>query len=279
VTSRPVGAPRERRGDDHKIGSYLPGAYQTMIRTLNAFILPLIYVGAQLLWYTLFRALEPVVTTDTAIRTQRKRRAWVLTIPISFFFGFVAGPYFGYRLIAAMLEGAPVVASFLNQTSIFAIHSVTFMMSFLALDIIVGVLEYREFLGMDTAWIHHTAYFLLYGYLFLTRRTHYVLIGACCEIPTFILALGVLVPRLRQDLAFGVTFFFTRIVWFLVLAIVYMIPSYNTRLLFVEWIIPTVSSTSLHIWWFSKWYGGLGKASKLAKKEVEGEKVEGKKVE
>jgi hypothetical protein len=243
-----------------------------MLKTMNAFILPLLYVGAQMLWYTIYRALEPVVTTESAVRTQRKRRAWILTIPISFFFGFIAGPYFGYRLIAAMLEGAPVVASFLNLTSVFAVHCVTFMMSFLALDIVVGVLEYREFLGMDTAWIHHTAYFILYGYLLFTRRTHYVLIGACCEIPTFIMALGVLVPSMRQDLAFGVTFFFTRIVWFLVLAIVYIIPTYNTKLHVVEWIVPTVASTTLHIWWFSKWYAGLGKASKRAAKVEGGEK-------
>lgn len=195
-----------------------------------------------------------------------KKRAWLLTLPVSFIFGFIVGPYHVWTVLAAMFQGSQKVSDYLAATyptgEWAAVHMITFML----LDLGVGCLEYPSELRFDTGYIHHSMYLILYSYLYLSRKTNFLLIGACCEIPTFIMAAGILFPTLRSDLAFGFTFFLTRIFWFVVVFVVFCNSKYNPGVsvwwglslglpgLYVcEFAPPVLAATLVHCLWFSQW--------------------------
>jgi len=218
-------------------------------------------VGAMLLWYGACRALErpPPPGDAPALARVRRARAWFLTLPISFYFGFVVGPVWAVRLLAALHAGAPAVFSFLSTESDVGRSAAVAMVTFMVLDLAVGVLEYREQIQVSTGWAHHFLYTVLYCELLRRGGTQFVIAGACCEMPTFIMALGVVVPAQRRDMAFGVTFFFTRIVWFVLLLCVYAVPAYNELVPPVLFVPPLVAAIAMHCWWWRGWLVGQGR--------------------
>jgi hypothetical protein len=83
--------------------------------------------------------------------------------------------------------------------------------SFMILDLIVGLVDYRKQIDLVSGYIHHALYLLL---MFIALTSHWctaVSVHHVLELPTLILALGSVFPALRADLAMGVTFFATRI--------------------------------------------------------------------
>ena len=181
------------------------------------FLLPCLLF--QLSFYALLRFLFP----------ERKKRAWILTLAVSTLFGILVGPLYVYRFALALFSSTPAasIGRMLAVESWLDALSASFMVVFLALDLTIGQIDYREFIQFDTGYIHHAVYLPIYLTMLYFRLTPLLLLGACCELPTFIMALGILFPSLRQDLGFGVTFFFTRIVWFVVLLLVYLHPVCN----------------------------------------------------
>lgn len=187
-----------------------------MIPALNPFLLPCALFQVAL--YALARCALPT----------RKARAWALTLAVATLFGFVIGIPNAYALTAALLTGDPAkVAALLSTETPFGRFCATYMVTFLALDLAIGVIDYSEQLQLLSGYVHHVAYCALYSYLLYWGKTQFVLVGAICEVPTAIMALGTIAPALRQDAGFGVSFFFTRIVWFVVLLVVYCLPQYN----------------------------------------------------
>ena len=187
-----------------------------MIPTLNPYLLPSALFQTAL--YAFARCALPT----------RKARAWALTLAVATLFGFVIGIPNAYALSAALLTGDPApVAALLSTETPFGRFCASYMVAFLALDLAIGVVDYPEQLQLLSGYVHHVAYFLLYSYLIYRGKTQFLLVGAICEVPTAIMALGTIVPALRQDAGFGVSFFFTRIVWFVVLLVVYCLPQYN----------------------------------------------------
>ena len=173
----------------------------------------------QLSFYSLLRFLFPA----------RKQRAWILTLAVSTLFGLFIGPLYVYRFSLALFSDAPAasIGRMLGAESWLDTFCASFMVVFLALDLSIGQVDYRDLIQLDTGYIHHAVYLPIYLFMLHFRLTPLLLLGACCELPTFIMALGILFPSLRQDLGFGVTFFFTRIVWFIVLLLVYLHPVCN----------------------------------------------------
>jgi hypothetical protein len=243
------------------------------------FLLPALLF--QLTFYALLRPLFPAP----------RQRAWILTLAVSALFGLLVGPLYLLTFFTALAHPSPAAAlgRALEAEGWPDAAAASFMITFLALDITIGRLDYAEHLRLDTGYIHHAVYLPIYSYMLYFGFTPFLLLGACCEVPTFIMALGTLFPGLRQDLAFGVTFFFTRIVWFIVLLAVYLHPVANTRvrgraargpappmhdalsfllprmslapshtlprpqLSIYLYLPPTLAALMLHLWWFSKW--------------------------
>ncbi|KAI8646761.1 hypothetical protein BD408DRAFT_439854 [Parasitella parasitica] len=89
----------------------------------------------------------------------------------------------------------------------------TFFMTFLVVDLVIGVVFYRSKIDMLTGWIHHITYLLVLSWGIHNRLTAVFIMMCSLEVPTFILALGSVRSQLRQDYVFAATFLTTRIVF------------------------------------------------------------------
>ena len=93
------------------------------------------------------------------------------------------------------------------------------------------------------------------------------------ELPTLIMALGSIDSRLRSDMAFGLTFFLTRIVWHaMAVGNVLILPA-NHPMNHMAWF--GCLTMALHLYWFTKWvakYALKGKGERIPKGEKEGGK-------
>lgn len=226
-------------------------------------------VAVQLAWYALMRLTERAPASPADAAATRRKRAWFMTLPIALLFGWIVGPAYVAQLLAALAEGAPAVVAFLRTENDVGRACALSMIAFMSLDILVGVVDYREQIQLTTGWIHHILWSMLYITVYRMGGTQYVIAGACCEMPTFLMALGTVWPGLRQDLLFGATFFFTRIVWFAVLLVVYSISAYNTWLPAHLYVGPIVAALAMHIYWFRSW--GIGQLKRAKKAKVAAE--------
>ena len=88
------------------------------------------------------------------------------------------------------------------------------------------------------------------------------------QVPTFVLALGSLMPRLRSDAFFALSFFATRIVLHIALCVTLAIQRHKVTngsfgpAIIMACILP------LHAYWFSGCVKGLLKRAKTAEKSV-----------
>lgn len=237
---------------------------------VDAFSEVTFYAGAMglLLWYALCRSLEcgPRAITAGDLDKLRRIRSWYLTLPISIVFGYVLGPSYMMQLVVALLDGPPAVVAFLTTENAVARGAAMCICAFFVLDLVVGVIEYRDKLQMSTGWVHHSLYYVLYTYLYSIGGTQYLIAGACCEIPTSIMALGTIFPALRNDIAFGLTFFVTRICWFVLLLAVYCTPAYNTFLPLYIATPPLIAAIGMHLWWMRLWFVGMSLRARIAAK-------------
>jgi hypothetical protein len=79
------------------------------------------------------------------------------------------------------------------------------------LELVLGVVEYREFLFLGTTWVHHSLYLPLMTWLLAKRMTGAFTSLIVNELPTFMLAVGTLHRPWRTDLAFGIVYGATRL--------------------------------------------------------------------
>lgn len=95
-----------------------------------------------------------------------------------------------------------------------------------------------------------------------------VIVFMANEFPTFILALGTVVPSLRNDLGFGLSFLATRVMyhgWLTAKTLMLKNPPYEVR-----WCV--VLPMILHVWWFHAWCKGqMKRMKKSAAAEGKGE--------
>ncbi|CEP12619.1 hypothetical protein [Parasitella parasitica] len=89
----------------------------------------------------------------------------------------------------------------------------TFFMTFLVVDLVIGVVFYRSKIDMLTGWIHHITYLLVLSWGIHNQLTAVFIMMCSLEVPTFILALGSVRSELRRDYVFAATFLTTRIIF------------------------------------------------------------------
>ena len=143
----------------------------------------------------------------------------------------------------------------------FSQFNVVFFFSYLFLDTLYGLFEYRAAFDMLSGWIHHLFYLVFLSHAYLLGYTVSFNTIAIMELPSIILSGRRLFPKyLRQDLLFGVLFFSTRIVYHGYL--LYRIGSERTKVN----IFPTIFAIwILHWYWFSQWCKNLLKRSNFFK--------------
>jgi len=130
------------------------------------------------------------------------------------------------------------------------------------MDIALGSIFYSRHFSILTTYFHHTIFTWLMVFAitthggFVNTPTPFVpsfVIALIEEIPTFLLALGTVFPVFRSDLAFGVTFFWLRIVFHLFYLSYCLSWSVYQPII---WMF--VLSTVLHVMWFKDWITGQG---------------------
>ena len=123
-------------------------------------------------------------------------------------------------------------------------------------DLLFGLLFYPSHIQFLTGWFHHgifiwMMYFSCTGSgLFLTAHPFasafvYMLIE---ELPTFLLALGSVLPDFRTDLGFGVTFFLLRICYHAYIVSFAYISKFHTPGMCLYYLTLT-----MHLNWFYGW--------------------------
>lgn len=135
-------------------------------------------------------------------------------------------------------------------------------------DLGFGLLCYRKYLDPLTAYVHHTVFIWIMitattgngGFITAEKFAPSFLYMLVEELPTFLLGLGMVVPALRTDIGFGVTFFLLRIVYHAYFFTYSIVCGADT-------VIPVLYSLTmcLHLFWFYSWVTKYG--SKLLKKE------------
>jgi hypothetical protein len=207
-------------------------------------------------------------------RQDRKRLAWVISCVNSatmLFHGIIF-------LVARSSDLLKIItwesssSSFFQQRDNFSAYLCTWFAVANVWDVVFGLFFYREKLDPLTAYVHHTV-FVWICYASVTGDGIFINVDpfstafifmAIEELPTFLLALGIVVPKFRTDLGFGLTFFVFRLVFHL------LIFSYAYH----QGISSTLTvlfglTMALHLHWFINWAAKYGKkALQMKQKKV-----------
>lgn len=156
-------------------------------------------------------------------RKDTKRLAWTISLVNSFAMTVVGIIYLWYKfpqfdsIFSYGTNGRDHIHSINNYATLtclwFGLAN--------AFDLVFGTIFYPKYCGLITAYVHHTVFIWIMwtcttGNGFFTTCApfaslfHLLLIE---ELPTFLLSLGSMVPSLRTDLGFGVTFFLFRVLY------------------------------------------------------------------
>lgn len=131
----------------------------------------------------------------------------------------------------------------------------------LVCDLAFGIIFYPKQMDFLTAYFHHSLYiYFMYfaitgdGYFFHSKPwTSCFLFFLPAELPTFLLGLGTIVPKFRNDLLFGITFFCTRIVMHIYL-LTYSYMSQTAPIVLIFGVLTLL----MHLQWFYGWFTKYG---------------------
>ena len=119
-------------------------------------------------------------------------------------------------------------------------------------DLALGAVYYRKLINIASGWVHHSVYTVLFAIVLHNRWTHIAATGAIFELPTLIMGMASMFPKLRSNIGFTVTFLITRV--FFHAAIIYALATdRGLNAPFIEGSYMPVSMVSLpfpmHLWW------------------------------
>lgn len=127
-------------------------------------------------------------------------------------------------------------------------------------DLTLGAIYYRKLVNIASGWVHHTVYIGLFLYVLHRRWTYIAATGAIFELPTFVMGIACMFPRLRSNIGFTSTFFLTRIFFHFALILTMASPK-GRQAAFVDgsWA-PFFCITlpfPMHLWWGYKAIRGM----------------------
>ncbi|KAF8186545.1 hypothetical protein K438DRAFT_1835785 [Mycena galopus ATCC 62051] len=138
-----------------------------------------------------------------------RQRAWILTTLASSVMTAFALPCVRDYLTMGGVRGV--------EARVWSVGVNRFFQAYLTADMLVGGLCYRSQIGLLTGWVHHVLYILITETAIRSGWAHLFCLAAVMELPTFILGASTLLPALRSNVVFALTFFATRIAFHLVL--------------------------------------------------------------
>lgn len=200
-------------------------------------------------------------------KVKTKMRAWLLTF-VTAVCCSATSIYPTYNLLTKWYFADPstrvgTIKDYMMRDSAeeFTREICVFFIAHCLCDLVVGLYDYPSHFGIVTGWIHHTVYIGLMISFLALGCTRMFAAMATNEIPTMILALGVIHPPFRADWGFGMTFLFTRIIFF-----TYMWYEAITSGLHMGFCALQGLLLALHCVWFLDWCVGMMKRSKKGKR-------------
>jgi hypothetical protein len=190
-----------------------------------------------------------------------RKRAWILTFFSAFGLVIQCFDFLRRRQVFPNLFLSPNISIDILYLSYLSPNegkiAVLYFAAHCMLDLLVGVFDYHENLGLITGFLHHTAFIL---FLPLTLYSHIegaFLLLCLNEIPTLILSLGQMFRLFRQDLLVGISFFLIRVIYTLTYTLLVVIKDTNEGKPYLLTILLPICI--LHIIWFRDWYRGYSK--------------------
>ncbi|KAJ7778957.1 hypothetical protein B0H16DRAFT_1500597 [Mycena metata] len=166
-----------------------------------------------------------------------RQRAWILTTIASAVMTLASLPFVrDYTL--ALRAGGGVADVQLRTPAAVAVNR----------DMFMGGMYYRDQIGVLAGWMHHTVYVGITEIAIRSAWAHIFCFAACMELPTLFLLLGLatLLPPLRSNALFALTFLLTRILLHLVLHLSYAAaPATRVPAGILALVFP------LHMMWFA----------------------------
>jgi hypothetical protein len=115
------------------------------------------------------------------------------------------------------------------------------------MDCIIGKKHYHDIMKDFTGYLHHVIYIILSFSILDKNLTGIFLLYMIAELPTFIMNCGKFNPDFRNDKAFGLSFFITRILFLVYLTVKF--KSLDNLILYSG-----MAAVGIHSYWFYKWY-------------------------
>jgi hypothetical protein len=209
------------------------------------------FVTALLAFCAIYHYLAGLYTTP-------KQLSWILTAVASATMTLVSIPF----VWDYVSSGGDVKS--VRTFSMLAYMTTRIFQAYLVADLMMGAIYYRSQVALVTGWIHHTLYVFIVQVTIKRAWTHIFCLCALMELPTFILAISSLYPRLRSNVTFAVTFFATRIMFHIILCISYIIPDNRLHATGGS-VLPSVLLAAifpLHALWFKGCVKGFLKRHK-----------------
>lgn len=179
-----------------------------------------------------------------------KQKAYILSIKSSLTL-FLIGVYFNYYYFSSGFSQDKFFTILEEKDTLnFGKLVILYFASYLLMDIYIGNQEYPEYMKSLSGNFHHGMYICINLVSLYTGLYPLYLLHMMSELPTFLLSIGSFDNCLRNDNLFGLTFFSTRIVYHLILTIVFR----QNRLL----LGLSLAAFGLHVYWFYGWYKKYG---------------------
>lgn len=184
-----------------------------------------------------------------------RAKSWLVTLVASLAMTLASLPF----VMDLVIGGGDVVV--IKQREALSDAASALFVAYLVTDLVLGTLHYRSQMNVLTGWVHHTVYIGLVLYILSHRYSHIFVLAAFMELPTFILALSMLIPATRSDEFFAVMFFAVRIVYHGILLVIFAAPygrlhgtalfnSMGEPLASSLPVISLLAAAPLHIHWF-----------------------------
>jgi len=167
----------------------------------------------------------------------RRQRSWILT--------FLTSAYLSLHSIPVFLKILSKNYVILSDSEM-SLHITNFFLIHLILDLILGILFYFEFLKPLEGIFHHVFYIILLCIFKFCRMTNAFYMFIWCEIPTFIMAVGIMFPNYKWKRGFKISFLLLRIYLFIYMSIEYL----KDCNYFVLSLIPPTVISIMHIHWY-----------------------------
>lgn len=223
----------------------------TSIGVLSFSVVPLILIIISHRVYNYF----------SSVILEHKRRAWIIASVTSILMSLCSLPY----VIDFLYVGLEVSA--VQRRPLLSMVICGSFQGFLLSDLIIGSREYPQYLFTVSGWAHHLLYSLMMPYIVYRGWAHFFCICLIMELPTFLLSISYLYPKLRHDILTATVFFLTRILLHLLLIFLSVSPKSRDEVVDGSYI-PAFLLTSaflMHASWFFSSVKGIKRRNKMRK--------------